>query len=69
MRLASVLALVFALVTQTLYIAFWNVENLFDIVDDPKVELDEEFTANAPKQWTRSGTRTSCRTSPRSSAT
>jgi endonuclease/exonuclease/phosphatase family metal-dependent hydrolase len=36
-----------------LYFAFWNVENLFDTIDDPKVELDEEFTPTAPKQWTQ----------------
>lgn len=33
-------------------IAFWNVENLFDLVDDPAVEDDEEFTPNGPNQWT-----------------
>lgn len=33
------------------FVGFWNVENLFDTVDDPKVELDEEFTPSAPKQW------------------
>ena len=34
------------------HVAFWNVENLFDLEDDPAVELDEEFTPNAPKRWT-----------------
>lgn len=33
-------------------VAFWNVENLFDTVDDPKVEKDEEFTPSQPKKWT-----------------
>lgn len=33
-------------------LAFWNVENLFDTVDDPKVEGDEEFTPDQPKEWT-----------------
>ena len=33
-------------------IAFWNVENLFDAVDDPTVDGDEEFTPNGPKKWT-----------------
>ena len=33
-------------------VAFWNVENLFDTVDDPKVEKDEEFTPAQPKKWT-----------------
>ena len=34
------------------YIACWNVENLFDLEDDPKVELDEDFTTDGSKQWT-----------------
>jgi endonuclease/exonuclease/phosphatase family metal-dependent hydrolase len=34
------------------YIASWNVENLFDMEDDPDVELDEEFTPDGPKRWT-----------------
>lgn len=34
-----------------LYMAFWNVENLFDLVDDADVEGDEEFTPNGPKKW------------------
>jgi predicted extracellular nuclease len=34
------------------HVAFWNVENLFDLVDDPTVEADEEFTPQAPKRWT-----------------
>lgn len=33
-------------------IAFWNVENLFDTVDDPQTEGDEEFTPDEPKAWT-----------------
>ncbi len=35
-----------------LYLAFWNVENLFDTVDDPSVEGDEEFTPSSAKAWT-----------------
>ncbi len=35
------------------YIASWNVENLFDLEDDPAVELDEEYTPQAPKKWTQ----------------
>jgi endonuclease/exonuclease/phosphatase family metal-dependent hydrolase len=35
------------------YIAFWNVENLFDLEDDPAVEFDEEFTPDSPKRWTK----------------
>lgn len=33
--------------------AFWNVENLFDTVDDPNTEKDEEFTPSQPKKWTQ----------------
>jgi predicted extracellular nuclease len=36
-----------------LYIAGWNVENLFDLDDDPNVEFDEDFTPNSPKKWTK----------------
>jgi predicted extracellular nuclease len=36
-----------------LYVAYWNVENLFDTEDDPKVEGDEEFTPTGAKQWTK----------------
>jgi endonuclease/exonuclease/phosphatase family metal-dependent hydrolase len=35
-----------------LFLAYWNVENLFDTIDDPAVEGDEEFTPTAPKKWT-----------------
>jgi endonuclease/exonuclease/phosphatase family metal-dependent hydrolase len=34
------------------HVAFWNVENLFDLEDDPAVEFDEEFTPRSPKRWT-----------------
>tara|TARA_R110002072_G_scaffold302710_2_gene487623 strand:+ start:139169 stop:140188 length:1020 start_codon:yes stop_codon:yes gene_type:complete len=37
---------------EELGLAFWNVENLFDTVDDPKTEGDEEFTPGDPKGWT-----------------
>ncbi len=33
------------------FVAFWNVENLFDTKDDPAVEGDEEFTPTATKEW------------------
>ena len=36
---------------QKYIVAFYNVENLFDIYDDPSV-LDEEFTPEGPKNWT-----------------
>jgi endonuclease/exonuclease/phosphatase family metal-dependent hydrolase len=39
-------------VADEFHVAFWNVENLFDVEDDPTVELDEEFTPRAPKRWT-----------------
>lgn len=34
-----------------LYVGHWNLENLFDTVDDPKT-IDEEFLPTAEKQWT-----------------
>lgn len=38
-------------VNDTLFVAHWNVENLFDNVDDPKTE-DEEFLTSSEKEWT-----------------
>jgi predicted extracellular nuclease len=35
----------------TLFVAHWNLENLFDTVDDPKT-IDEEFLPNGSKEWT-----------------
>lgn len=35
-----------------IYIASWNMENLFDTVDDPN-KNDEEFTPNGRKEWTQ----------------
>ena len=35
----------------TLFVAHWNVENLFDTIDDPKTE-DEEFLPSGAKEWT-----------------
>jgi predicted extracellular nuclease len=35
-----------------LYAAFWNVENLFDTVDDQAVRGDEDFTPEGKKAWT-----------------
>lgn len=37
--------------TNTTRIAFYNVENLFDTVDDPK-HADEDFTPEGRQQWT-----------------
>lgn len=38
-------------VNDTLFVAHWNVENLFDNLDDPKTE-DEEFLSSGTKEWT-----------------
>jgi endonuclease/exonuclease/phosphatase family metal-dependent hydrolase len=35
----------------TLFVAHWNLENLFDTIDDPKTE-DEEFLSTGSKEWT-----------------
>jgi predicted extracellular nuclease len=52
--LASILLLVGGTPTQAdeLFIASYNLENLFDTVDDPDVEDDEEFTPTGAKGWT-----------------
>jgi endonuclease/exonuclease/phosphatase family metal-dependent hydrolase len=50
--LIVLLSLVAPASSREFYVASWNVENLFDTVDDPSVEGDEEFTPNAPKKWT-----------------
>lgn len=34
-------------------IASWNLENLFDTADDPKVNGDEEYTPESKKKWTK----------------
>jgi endonuclease/exonuclease/phosphatase family metal-dependent hydrolase len=34
----------------TLFVAHWNVENLFDTIDDPKT-VDEEFLPTSEKEW------------------
>ena len=34
----------------TLFVANWNVENLFDTIDDPKTS-DEEFLPSGSKEW------------------
>jgi predicted extracellular nuclease len=33
-------------------VAFYNVENLFDTVDDPENDKDDEFLPNSSKEWT-----------------
>ncbi len=42
---------IFSQVTDTFYVASWNVENLFDNVDAPDKE-DSEFTKDGRKEWT-----------------
>ena len=37
--------------TDTLFIAFWNLENLFDTIDDPNKD-DQEFLTDGVKEWT-----------------
>ncbi len=51
MSLLSVLLITINARQDTIYVASWNVENLFDNVDDPK-KNDEEFTAAGRKEWT-----------------
>ncbi len=36
--------------TESVTVAFYNVENLFDTVDDPNI-LDEDFTPEGEKKW------------------
>jgi predicted extracellular nuclease len=40
-------------VDRELFVVYWNVENLFDTIDDPNVEGDEEFTPGTAKGWTK----------------
>ncbi len=35
----------------TLYVAFWNLQNLFDTIDDP-IKDDEEFLPDGEMEWT-----------------
>jgi endonuclease/exonuclease/phosphatase family metal-dependent hydrolase len=37
--------------SDTITVAFWNLENLFDVIDDPQKE-DEEFLPSGDKEWT-----------------
>ncbi len=41
---------IFAQNTQNFYLASWNVENLFDIYDDPQKD-DQEFLPGSDKKW------------------
>jgi predicted extracellular nuclease len=36
---------------EKIYIAFWNLENLFDIVDDPTNPGDDEFLPESKSEW------------------
>ena len=38
--------------TDTLFVAFWNLENLFDTVNDP-AKNDEEFLPQGEREWTQ----------------
>lgn len=38
--------------SKSLGVMFYNVENLFDISDDPKIN-DDEFTPSSKKEWTK----------------
>lgn len=51
--LLCLLFAVFALPLEAgqLYVASWNVENLFDTEDDPDVVGDEDFTPTGKKKW------------------
>jgi len=40
------------LFSSTKPIAFYNIENLFDIDNDPKTH-DDDFLPSSPKRWTR----------------
>lgn len=40
-----------AQIHDTLYVAFWNLENLFDTVDDPE-KNDEQFLPDGDREWT-----------------
>lgn len=37
---------------EKIYVAFWNLENLFDTVDDTKNEGDDEFLPTSKNEWT-----------------
>jgi endonuclease/exonuclease/phosphatase family metal-dependent hydrolase len=39
-------------ISDTISVGFWNLENLFDIVDDPD-KIDEEFLPSGTKEWTK----------------
>ena len=39
-------------VSDTIYVASWNMENLFDAIDDED-KRDEEFLPNGKKEWTQ----------------
>jgi endonuclease/exonuclease/phosphatase family metal-dependent hydrolase len=53
MRLLFILFILLSSVVypqETFFTAFWNVENLFDIVDDPLID-DAEFLPDGKKNW------------------
>ena len=58
MKLLNLLLIVFTLSNfscaqqndDTLFVAHWNLENLFDTIDDPKTD-DAEFLSGSAKEW------------------
>jgi predicted extracellular nuclease len=40
-----------SVLAEEFFVGAYNVENLFDTVDDPAVEGDEEYIPSAPKKW------------------
>ena len=49
--LLSVLFLQSCSAQQNYYVAFWNLENLFDTVDDPKNSGDDEYLPTSSSMW------------------
>jgi endonuclease/exonuclease/phosphatase family metal-dependent hydrolase len=39
--------------SEEFFVGSWNLENLFDTKDDPAVNLDEEYTPEAARHWTK----------------
>jgi predicted extracellular nuclease len=36
---------------EKIYVSFWNLENLFDTIDDPQNPGDDEYLPNAKSEW------------------
>ena len=39
--------------TDSLSVVFWNVENLYDYIDDGTCDSDKEFSSSGSRRWTR----------------